>query len=652
MPLIRCPHCGYSSTDAEFCDACNREIGGLAVAAAALPVQIDLGNGQTVDCQFFEQGWPDPQHSESLEVSGTNLRRTRLSVIAPQFWPERRPMLEERAGTLNRALPPIRIVPVEQGAVVIAEIWDDGRLLEPLPHVEAGITLLHRLRTVFQRCQLYGQLMADLHADNLVWLNFDPAAVEVRGAETRITNLDTVLFRSGECPSRLRVSPHYSPPEVCRFQGERIGPASDVFQLAMFAYYACANRLPQGFSGRGLESFGFQIHPLRVYQPTLPVGLWPVIARALSKDIGCRQPSIADYLDEFNNALTHAESRQGLVGFQEPAENLESRDSAIAANSGSESNNALPSIEPIGGAKSEPRAILSDIGLCTVTGKSKSALNGVNQDTIAVDTFLVQGREIDVIIVADGVSVSKIGRGELASQTGCRVMLEVIRRDLAATLSTPNWTEILTRACFEAGQAILELAQTELNAAPARTETIADNEIMSTTAVVAVWDGDVLHLANVGDSRAYLITAGFVEQLTVDGDVGTSLLARGTPPEEVQELGVGAKSLRYCLGACTIDGSGPDKWQLKCHADRCRPAYSKWKLLAGDTVVVCSDGLVEEGVFLEPSELATIVNAGQELTAQQLAEQLVIRADQKQRLPSSAEPAGFGDNIACVVLRR
>ena len=170
---------------------------------------------------------------------------------------------------------------------------------------------------------------------------------------------------------------------------------------------------------------------------------------------------------------------------------------------------------------------------------------------------------------------------------------------------------------------------------------------MSTTALIGILDGDELHLANVGDSRAYLVANGFAEQLTVDGDVASSQLALGTPPEQVQELGAAGKALRFCLGACRETGSG----ELVVDVERARPQISHWRLKPGDTIVLCSDGLVEERVFLEPEDLAAIIDARHDLTSQQLAENLVAAADAKQRLPSSTEPNGYGDNITAIVLR-
>jgi serine/threonine protein phosphatase PrpC len=666
MQLILCPFCGHSSTDAEFCDACNREIAESQVQAAKLPATIDLGSGQLVECPFFELGWPDLNRSEAFPVSWDTSQRGRLHAISPQHWFSLRSVVEERANTLMPVLPPIKIIPFEDGAVIVAEEYACGQTASVLPAVTPGIDFVNAMLTMVDRCRLYGRLMAELHSRDMVWLNFDPDAVEVQGDAARITNLDTVLFRIGECPSRLRISPRYSPPEVCRFQAARIGPASDVFHLAMFAYYALANRLPHGFAGNGLESFAFQIPNLRIFQPLLPVGIWPVLAKGLQIDPSARQPGIAEFLEEFDAAVGRlAESGTLSRPKQSPAKS-----------SFTDSSGTLLSEFPDGGVSREgaaqevesPEPSVSaecdrirrpEIGSLTITGRAKSALGGVNQDNIAVETIEANGQSIQVVIVADGVSVSKVGQGEVASQIACRVIMNSIRQEFAAASYAVDWQSVLQRACLRSTEAILEIAQCELDhrsgkgarSVLASDRPVADNDIMSTTAVVGVWERDVLHLANVGDSRAYLIARGIAEQLTVDGDVGTSLLAQGVPPNEVQELGVSAKALRHCLGACMFQSEAEGSVRLLAHPNRCRPTYSQWKLRPGNTFVFCTDGLVDEGVFLEPDELATIVSSGTNVPVQQLAEQLVFEADQKQRAPSTREPSGFGDNIACVVLR-
>ena len=56
---------------------------------------------------------------------------------------------------------------------------------------------------------------------------------------------------------------------------------------------------------------------------------------------------------------------------------------------------------------------------------------------------------------------------------------------------------------------------------------------MGSTLTVGWLQDHELSLANLGDSRAYLITADAIEQLTVDGDLASDLLSRGGVAAEV-----------------------------------------------------------------------------------------------------------------------
>jgi serine/threonine protein phosphatase PrpC len=179
-------------------------------------------------------------------------------------------------------------------------------------------------------------------------------------------------------------------------------------------------------------------------------------------------------------------------------------------------------------------------------------------------------------------------------------------------------------------------------------EQLAEGRDLMGSTLLAGWlEGNILSLANVGDSRAYLIDGGNVEQLTIDGDLGSELLASGVPPEEVKALGGMARGLRDCVGGCSVSPEG----DLKILEDYCQPSLSRWPLLPGDVVVLCSDGLVEEGAFLEPEKMGEIVRSHPHLSAAALAEQLGQAADAMQRLPSPLEPDGFGDNITCIIIK-
>ena len=81
------------------------------------------------------------------------------------------------------------------------------------------------------------------------------------------------------------------------------------------------------------------------------------------------------------------------------------------------------------------------------------------------------------------------------------------------------------------------------------------------------------------------------------------------------------------------------------------PVLSNWPLLPGDIVVLCSDGLIEEGAFLAPEEMAELLRRDPGRPAESLALELAEAADARQRLPSLLEPEGFGDNITCIVIK-
>ena len=60
--------------------------------------------------------------------------------------------------------------------------------------------------------------------------------------------------------------------------------ATDVFHLALFAYYWLGGLLPHGFPGEGLESFEYQLPKLRIYAPRLPPGIAAVLTRGMALD--------------------------------------------------------------------------------------------------------------------------------------------------------------------------------------------------------------------------------------------------------------------------------------------------------------------------------------------------------------------------------
>lgn len=137
-----------------------------------------------------------------------------------------------------------------------------------------------------------------------------------------------------------------------------------------------------------------------------------------------------------------------------------------------------------------------------------------NEDRFVVDA------EHHVFLVADGMGGQEFG--EQASGMAAEIIPRVINERLAARETA---SQAVQRALAEANRAIVRAGQSQ----PA-------GRRMGTTAVLAVEQEGRMYVAGLGDSRAYLIRAGRVEQFTVDHSVAQALVASGAiTPEEARQ---------------------------------------------------------------------------------------------------------------------
>jgi serine/threonine protein phosphatase PrpC len=142
---------------------------------------------------------------------------------------------------------------------------------------------------------------------------------------------------------------------------------------------------------------------------------------------------------------------------------------------------------------------------------------------------------------------------------------------------------------------------------------------MGTTMVAAVVQGAMLYVANVGDSRAYLVRGRRVRQLTFDHSWVAEQLRAGTlTPAQ-------ARNHPYVHMIMRSLGTRPAV-EVDLFQEHLQP---------GDVVVLCSDGVWEA---LPNGQLAQIALSG---TAQQAAEALVAQAYRQ----------GAQDNCSAIVLR-
>jgi serine/threonine protein phosphatase PrpC len=536
----------------------------------------------------------NPEGAITVEDAG---RRWRVHWLAPQAWAEWRPLVEERCRIACAALPPCRLVPEDHGAWVIAE--ESGRRDQVRREV-GGSDPLDPLRQLLTVIEPLASALECLHKQGLYWPTFAPEEVELvfghgQPAQARFTNLDLRVFPVGRLPSGLQVQLGFVAPELWRSQEERLGPATDVFHLAMFALYWLADLLPHGFPGRGLPAFNFAIPSVRFYAPQVPPRVAAALARAVAEEPAERLATPSALASVLREALDLAESRWQI------------------------------------------RPVHWEIGTHTRTGRAKEAQGRENEDRVYVRELVAPARAL--VAVADGVSLCDVGTGAQASWLACLTLDHALGNDTRIG----TFFDRITAACHQGTANMLTWALDQ-----GYGERLERGEQLMATTLVAGWleQSDLL-LACVGDSRAYLIEPDHVEQLTVDGDLTGTLLMARLPPEEVALLGRSGRALHQCVGGFVHAPDGT----LQIRKEYSTPLLTRWPLQPGDVIVLCSDGLVDEGVSLEPEEMAALVRQHRTLPAEEIAYLLAEAADAKQALPSAEEPEGFGDNVSCLVVK-
>ena len=599
---IVCAACGKISRDREFCDHCNADL--QPVDNRLPPAHCPLPSGDVELSVAQRKALVRIEDSVTLQTNAGRWRVHWARLTEQQIW---QPLFDERLELNLDVLPTCQSIDAEGGLWVVSQAATDACRWQDRV---AAADPVDRLRGLLTDVASLAQTLEQLHRHGRVWLSFDPAAVEDAGSLLpganadatsvglrllRIANLDVRLFRQGECPMSLGFNSKFAAPEVCAFRAAEIGPATDVYHLAMFAYYWCARMLPEGFGGLGLEAFDHKLPSLRIYAPDLPAGVVSVLMQGLAVEPRQRHATPREFVTALRGQLDEARQRRDFVG-----------------------------------------AVRWDAAGLTESGRSKDAIGKGNEDHFLLRDF-PEPRGL-LTAVADGISICDIGSGALASLIAGIVLENRFDRGT----SHETFENQVVEASHEGSRRILDWAIEK----GYKDQLALGLDLMGTTLTVAWLQGHELSVANLGDSRVYLIATHWADQLTVDGDLGTELLAGGAAPEQVLRMGVVARALRGCVGGCTHNSG-----KVEVLPDSCRPVVTRWPVVPGDVVILCTDGLVEEGFFLEPEGMADLVRTHRTLAAAELARRLVDAANAMQRMPSSAEPEGFGDNITCVVIK-
>ena len=219
------------------------------------------------------------------------------------------------------------------------------------------------------------------------------------------------------------------------------------------------------------------------------------------------------------------------------------------------------------------------------------------------------GSHGSLFMIADGMGGA--AAGEIASEMATTIVLRELRREW---LANPNPSgEGFATAIKHAAS----VANAEINAYAANH---AEYRGMGTTATIAGALGDTVYIAQVGDSRAYLVRDGVARQITKDQSLIQKLVEAGEITEEEAERSERRNIILQALGP-----------EATVKVD-----LTHQQLRLGDTLVLCSDGLSGQvtrddigRIATEEHDLATVCK----------------------RLIDLANSAGGPDNITVIAAR-
>lgn len=212
-----------------------------------------------------------------------------------------------------------------------------------------------------------------------------------------------------------------------------------------------------------------------------------------------------------------------------------------------------------------------------------------------------------LFIVADGMGGHS--HGELASAIAIE---QICRVYYSGTVDDPALA--LYQAIQQANSAIVHTAEDQAR---------KGLRPMGTTVVCAVVRGAQLTIANVGDSRAYLLRDGYLRRLTVDHSwTAEQMRHHGLNQHDAEDLALRSGTKHRLLRALGMRASA-------------RPDVVTLDWCAHDVLLLCSDGLHSQ--VTEP-EIARLLAAAHP----SLAVRELVRA---------ANAAGGHDNSTCLVVR-
>lgn len=208
-------------------------------------------------------------------------------------------------------------------------------------------------------------------------------------------------------------------------------------------------------------------------------------------------------------------------------------------------------------------------------------------------------------VVCDGMGGA--AGGNYASSTAVKVISERITSSYRIGMTSSSIRNMLTSAIAAANISVYDMSK-------------ADPELtgMGTTVVVSIVVDNTVFIAHAGDSRAYILSNGSLNQLTKDHSIVQEMIDHGTLTPDEAKIDPRKNIITRALG---VDS------ELRIDFDIA-------DIDENDVLILCTDGLTN---FVEPQEIYELTDDGK---FYEYAERLVARANSN----------GGGDNITVVTI--
>ena len=226
----------------------------------------------------------------------------------------------------------------------------------------------------------------------------------------------------------------------------------------------------------------------------------------------------------------------------------------------------------------------------------------INQDSIFLSTEPI-GKLPNLFVVADGMGGHKAG--DVASKAAIERFVKY-----ACQTHMIDPTNILNAGILNVNEEIFDMANSN-----------KDYNGMGTTFVAAVIMDKHAYIANVGDSRLYIINRK-IEQVTKDHSLVEDMVRMGVIAPDAARNHLKKNVITKAIGVQGSNTAAPDIFEVE--------------LIPGDTLLLCSDGLTN---MVTDEEIMNIVKENDSL-------ELAVS-----KLIAQANENGGKDNISAVLVR-